>query len=479
MSFLVACIKGHLDDFPWVLWVHKENNNCGLTPTLKYNTSLAGAGLAGSRIECTQCGLKRSMQGAFSPEAFETKCSGAMPWLKENSHETCGERMVTVQRGGSNVYFPQIVSSITIPPYTDTLYENIKNTDIWSAMVTAEGILDDPAVKDKFIIKIAEEVGSTLEEVKKCLGKMQALSENTENQSDEDFRFDEYQAFHGKFDSSANNKRDFEVVLGNDGYDYSSYGLENIYLVKSLREVRALIGFTRLRPLEAETELAESGETFKPSELVSLTNRQGQQAIWKPVVEVRGEGIFLTLNPQKIDLWAKNKSVIEREAMINKNFEESCKRRHIAFRAISAKYVLLHTISHLLIRQLSFESGYSGASLRERIYCDTSKENNKMQGILIYTAAGDADGTLGGLVRQAKPKRFAAVLDSFIETSLWCANDPLCIESRGQGFESLNLSACYACALLPETSCEQFNKFLDRALVTGTPNIPEIGFFKR
>ena len=156
----------------------------------------------------------------------------------------------------------------------------------------------------------------------------------------------------------------------------------------------------------------------------------------------------------------------------------SCGKRHTVYKALSSKYVLLHTISHLLIRQLSFEAGYSEASLRERIYCNSPENLNKMQGILIYTAAGDADGTLGGLVRQAKPERLPAILDSMLNISRWCANDPLCIESKGQGFESLNLSACYACALLPETSCEEFNKFLDRALVAGTPNIAEIGFFK-
>lgn len=475
MSFLVTCRKGHLDDFPWVQWVHRNKEICSSNPTLQYATSLAGAGLAGSRITCMQCNVKRSMQGAFSPDAFNFQCNGLKPWSKDNSRDDCSEPLVTVQRGGSNVYFPRVVSSITIPPYTDPLFENIRNNPNWPLLTTAD-IDIDPILKDKILAKIAEQIGRTFEEIKKCVDDMEKLSREAEDQNEEDYRFDEYQAFHGRFDASTNNKRDFEVVLGNKGFDYSKYGIKDIFLVKSLREVRALIGFTRLRPFEADLEYAGDEENTKASELVSLTDREGHTSNWKPAIEVRGEGIFLTLDNAKLESWAKSKPVKERESKINKNYERSCKRRRVEFKPVGAKHILLHTFAHLLIRQLSFESGYSGASLRERIYCDSPGYKNKMQGILIYTAAGDSDGTLGGLVRQANPERFSAILDSLVETSRWCANDPLCIESQGQGFETLNLSACYACALLPETSCEEFNKFLDRALITGTPGVPEVGF---
>lgn len=481
MSFLVACRKGHLDDYPWVEWVHEGREICCPDPVLMYKTSLAGAGLAGSRIECTTpgCGAKRSMKGAFSRDAFKKTCSGAKPWSKNNPKEDCTEIPVTVQRGGSNVYFPRIVSSITIPPYTDPLFENIRNNSNWALLSTAD-IDIDTSIKDKILAKIAEQIGRTFEEVKKCIEGMEKLSTDTEGQSEEEYRYDEYQAFHGRFDASVNNKRDFEVVKGNKGFDYSLYGIKDIFLVKSLREVRTLIGFTRLRPYEPDMEYADAAERIEASELVSLTDREGHHPFWKPAVEVRGEGIFLTLDYQKLQEWSRGKYIKEREAVINRNYQASCTRRHATFKPVSAKYILLHTFSHLLIRQLSFESGYTEASLRERIYCNLpGNEGKNMQGILIYTAAGDADGTLGGLVRQANPERFSAVLDSIIENSRWCANDPLCIESEGQGFESLNLSACYACALLPETSCEDFNKFLDRALVIGTPESPEIGFLKR
>ncbi len=136
---------------------------------------------------------------------------------------------------------------------------------------------------------------------------------------------------------------------------------------------------------------------------------------------------------------------------------------------LSPHFVLLHTLAHLLIRQLSFESGYTTASLRERIY---ARPEQDQYGVLVYTAAGDAEGTLGGLVRQGEPPRLAETLLRMTESAAWCSADPLCAEHTGQGFGNLNRAACHACALLPETSCEAGNSLLDRALVIGGERVP-------
>lgn len=139
------------------------------------------------------------------------------------------------------------------------------------------------------------------------------------------------------------------------------------------------------------------------------------------------------------------------------------------FRPVTARFLLLHTLAHMLIRQLAYESGYAAASLRERIYARDAAEGEPQAGILIYTAAGDVEGTLGGLARQGEPPRFARTLLNALQGSVWCSSDPLCRESRGQGFGSLNLAACHACALISETSCTHANALLDRTTVVGTP----------
>jgi len=145
-------------------------------------------------------------------------------------------------------------------------------------------------------------------------------------------------------------------------------------------------------------------------------------------------------------------------------------------RDIPSKFFALHTLAHLLIRSLSFECGYSAASIQERIYCSDSEEN-AMSGVLIFTAAGDAEGTLGGLIQMGKPENFDRLLRNALASAITCSSDPLCIESRGQGTDALNLAACYACCLLPETSCEEGNRLLDRVCLVGEPEDVDLGLF--
>ena len=142
------------------------------------------------------------------------------------------------------------------------------------------------------------------------------------------------------------------------------------------------------------------------------------------------------------------------------------------------RYVLLHTLSHLLIRQLTSQCGYATASIKEKIYSTFVDEEFKMCGILIYTSATDTDGSLGGLVREGYSDRLQTTFENMLQESSWCSNDPLCVESTSQGFKGLNYAACHACTLLPETSCESMNCLLDRAAVVGTPDNIAVAFFE-
>lgn len=145
---------------------------------------------------------------------------------------------------------------------------------------------------------------------------------------------------------------------------------------------------------------------------------------------------------------------------------------------ISAKFILLHTVSHMLIKEVSSFCGYNIASLQERIYCaEKSKDGIDTQGILIYTAGGDSEGTLGGLVRQGRYDLFPNLFKRAVESAMYCSNDPVCSLSSGQGRDVLNLSACHSCALVPETSCEESNVFLDRGMLVGDFDDRKYGFF--
>ena len=186
-----------------------------------------------------------------------------------------------------------------------------------------------------------------------------------------------------------------------------------------------------------------------------------------------GEGVFVALDENAVHFWEAQPEVVERIRTLAHRREHEGRFVPLP----TPRLVMLHTLAHLLIRQLSFECGYSIASLRERIYSRTPDEGAPMAGILIYTAAGDSEGTLGGLVREGDADRLLSSMTQAILQAEWCSADPICRESSGQGPGALNLAACHACALLPETSCTVYNRLLDRVLLVGGIKNPGIGLF--
>jgi len=120
-------------------------------------------------------------------------------------------------------------------------------------------------------------------------------------------------------------------------------------------------------------------------------------------------------------------------------------------------------VAHLLIQSLAMRCGYSASSIRERIYVDAVGERF---GLLLYTGSPDAEGTLGGLVQQAR--HLEAHLEQALRASALCSNDPICpLHTPGASLQQrwLHGAACHGCALVAETSCEMRNDYLDRALV--------------
>lgn len=254
------------------------------------------------------------------------------------------------------------------------------------------------------------------------------------------------------------------------GADLTKYGplardaFSRIALLHKLRETRAFEGFSRIY---------STGLTRIEQQALFME----EQKRWLPAIVVRGEGIFLQLSETRLQQW-----IVQHEAdldgrlsLMRRNLDVLATRRHQELRPITPRFVLLHTFAHLLINQLVQDCGYGSASLRERIY--SADGDSPMAGILIYTAAGDSEGTMGGLVRMGQSDRLEEVIRRALEKARWCSTDPVCIESKGQGPDNCNLAACHSCALLPETSCEEQNRLLDRGVVIGTIEKPWLGFF--
>jgi len=471
--FIIACAKGHIDDFPWEMWTHKKGI-CS-SPNLFFSTKGSAAGLEGIRVKCESCGQSATMSGAFDKEIFEKKefkCTGHKPWQKVK--EQCEEYPRTLQRGASNVYFPKLVTSINIPPFSDDICKVIHDRPEWEVLATQQGAIDED-MKTKLIEFIAKGINQPKELIVSIVKRMlMSSSGDITAQSENEYRYDEYRAFHGNIKLGKLDSREFSIDI-KKGDDYKIKGIEKVVLVHRLRELRALVAFSRIVPLDRD-ELGMVDDEGNKVNACAVSIRESSNIEWFPAFEVRGEGIFLSFNHDILKKWASNKEIMMRAKKINDKYSKFYSKKNQTPRQIGPIYLMVHTFSHLLIRQLSFDCGYSSASLRERIYCNESGDNF-MAGVLIYTASGDSEGTLGGLVRQGEADRLPAIIEKAVKTASWCSSDPVCINSSGQGLGSLNLAACHSCTLLPETCCEENNRLLDRGMVIGTMEKPDLGFF--
>ena len=244
--------------------------------------------------------------------------------------------------------------------------------------------------------------------------------------------------------------------------------LDHVVSVERLREVRALQGFTRLSPVEA----GDSSSFIAP-----LSERKLN---WLPAIEVRGEGIFISFDEPQVIEWENRPEVIARAADAHSAAERSWKEHNSEERpfplTISARFLLVHTTAHALAERLSLDSGYSTASIRERLY--VSPGPGGMCGFLLYTSAPDSDGTLGGLSRKGRTSELGPILLAALRDLEWCSSDPLCSSGILSLSEGSGSAACHCCTFIPETSCEHFNRHLDRGMLVGKPDQPEIGFFR-
>lgn len=444
--FIAVCSKGHIEDFPYWSWIHQGQDAAKGRHDLRLRSTGGTGSLAGIVVACVDCELERSMDGAFDRDALAgvRSCGGQRPWLTSEG-EDCGERLRTTQRGASNVWFPSVRSVLSIPPWSDGLQRFVEAN--WTAL---RHDLEPPVLK-ALVEKMVEpaRIPYSSEEVLAAVRDRKGVKATS--RSDAQIRAEEYRALcQGRSgDSSANFVAE---VLG------PPEGIEDfvdlVTVVTRLREVRAFTGFTRLQPA------TESGETCA----ISL----GED--WLPATAVHGEGIFLRLKQRAIDHWEQGPPVAARVSELQSRWQKSylCGGWEL-----TGRFLLAHTLAHGLIEEWALAGGYPAASLRERVY-----EVDGEVGILIYTAAADSAGSLGGLIAQAEPRRLKPTLVDAVRRLGWCSSDPVCAETRSQGAEGLNLAACHACALLPETSCEHRNGLLDRAMLVGLPDDRTFGFFR-
>lgn len=462
VRFILTSPKGDIDDIPWGKWnmakqklqdnesrflINIDNDeNCCENQQLKYYKSTKYSDLSGIRIACANCNKSNTLSGLFKLD------------LIVNESTRLNKKVVI--RTSNSVYYPILVSSIFLPTQLEIKASDAKKIDNWL----------EKGKSIEFIIEVFIEEGYTKESI------IQYVEGRAKNsfEPEREYRLKEYRFI--TFPERNNyNEENRNLIFNRQGIlSLNSFGISNLTQINRLKITTVQTAYTRQEPLDKDVFL--SGEETDLLIKAKYTSKWANQTELLPAVESFGEGIFIEFEKKKIDLWLEdifNDSILLKRILILseniKNHELFPRGKFIDDKHLT-KFILIHTVSHLLIKELEFMVGYPATSLNERLFID----ENEMSGLLIYTVAG-TEGSFGGLVSQGAEDTFKKILVSALLRATDCASDPVCLNTiDGQGVGGLNMAACYSCTLLPETSCEEFNSLLDRALLIDKEN----GFFK-
>jgi hypothetical protein len=462
--FLLACRDGHLDDFPWNYFVHGGPSEC--KGTLRFFESGASLQTENLWVKCDACSASRSMAHAFGQAGKENLpcCRGRHPHLDRFDHD-CTEEPRAVLLGATNSWFPMALSALAIPQQNGSPLEQIIG-DHWEDFADTEDVSELKGTI-KALKKRGEAQGIEKYEVEAVWLAIQRYRDG----SDQVVEQDDIKGPEWGVLSSPNPPTDYPHFMSTpvgvpEGFKNK---ITRVLLLERLREVNALIGFTRVE--SPDESIGQDRSTMAP---ISRSKPE-----WVPACEVHGEGIFIQFDESALKDWEAGKAVGDIDQILLGGHRGWRNARHLSPEEDypGIRYAMLHTLSHLLIRELALECGYNAASIRERIYANVESDTPQA-GILIYTAAADSDGTLGGLVELGKPDNLGRLLKQALNRAKVCSSDPLCSEHDPEKDRTLHAASCHACSFVAETSCERGNRYLDRALLIPTFDHGEAGFFK-
>jgi hypothetical protein len=363
-------------------------------------------------------------------------------------------------RSASNAYFPQVLSVISIPDANERLRKAVD--EVWEDFLQYAESVDD-VIKERKKAKVNASLeglsdASVFSEIER---RRRGGPEQTKS-----IKYAEIETLLSSPDEIGEDTLDgnfFARVLPKPNNDSRFLDkVDRTVLVHRLREVVAQVGFTRFEAAMNEVD----GE-------LNLDVRRAPLALdisWLPAIENRGEGVLIAFKKDAIKSWLNRSAVQKRGMQLLQGFQ-AWQQGHTASKSMfpGLPYIMLHSLSHLLITAVSLECGYSASAIRERIYAGEAG-----YGILLHTGTPDSEGTLGGLVQVGR--KIGTHLRNALELGRLCSNDPVCAQHNPQDTHEeryLMGAACHGCVLIAETSCERFNQYLDRSLVV--PNVATSG----
>lgn len=525
-NLILICPNGHLSDIPWsrfLRWKSERTSpkdiggnlfnieKCCPSPDLEWSESTTKSeGYGSVFIECKSCGLggegnKINLEGINN---LKPLCKGEKPWeisLSQDSEEIipyescqkskpgkCREcndshsqpHMRVSLVTGNSVYFANGFSSLFIPQYLasntnpllleaikrcESKYErylkalpNTTKEEYWNNLDLNDFLIDNELIQN----------GKTLIQIDALKNTFLKEDEILEVDSFEEYRWQEYQCFTKNETISISEENSGLSFRDIELNEFLNSFFKKIQQVEDLKVTQVQMGFSRVRPKERIIINNKVEETTEGKNIYSI---ESDEVFVLPANESLGEGLFFQFNEEKIEKWTD--LILNNDSRFSRFFENQDLSSQFAsakqkIKNNGFKHFLIHSFSHMLMRELEFSCGYPTASLKERLYISNNPER-PMSGVLIYTAEG-SEGSMGGLVWQGQPERITDLIKKGIERTTNCSSDPLCWESSGQGIYDLNLAACFSCSLVSETACEEWNLGLDRRVLVD----PEFGFFK-
>lgn len=476
VRFVAVCEHGHIADWPWEWWTHRAAGKprCD-APDIRLREGASGD-ISEIELRCENCQAKAKLASAMIEE-MRPDCTGDRPWLGEHDvAQQKGEehKARLLVRTATNGYLGQSMSALALPSEDDALTDAVNG--LWATLGDVENITalqvlraHVPDVKQVLPKSWSDEMVMAAIERRRS-GSKSALPP---------LDVAEYDAFeHAPLEREGEQAppsiRFFARTMHTPKGGYPT-GITQVVVAPKLREVRAQFGFSRL-----EAAIPGPDGTYgDDAKIASLA----LEPKWLPAIEINGEGLFLRFDEAMIAAWEARPCVEARSDVLLTGFNRwsATRSSSVVFRGV--RYYMLHTLAHLLMTAIALECGYAASSIRERIYCrvpDRRTGEGGMAGILLSTGTPGSEGTLGGLVEQGRHLRYH--LRRAFELGTLCSGDPVCAlhdPALLHDDRSTEGAACHSCVYVPETSCESFNRFLDRALVFPTIGQPEeLAFFR-
>lgn len=479
IRFVMACRNGHLDDVNWDYAVHmRTGGRCSSgTHPRYYEWVPHGSSLKDITVRCPECGAEANLGRLYRKRDWP--CSGRFPEREPlNSppqRGTCDENAIMILRQATNLRIPEIVTLFTIPPRYARLHLLLETPAIKSMLVTLSAtgklpptkdelknflqvLVDQHTVREDTMIKI---LSYPWDEIKRAIDDILTAQETS------GYGNLLLEEFHALINASVNGAPPYRTPA------LTSPVVFEVPKTRIRRRVRGpsgrtfrVVPITKLRTVIVQRGYRRINVDGRVVDVCFTDRTTGE--IWHPGAELLGEGIFVMLDDNdgyhpevSSDAW---RTWMRCHDAPSPHYSDVLFRERRQRDELHPVFVWWHSLSHLLLRVLSVDSGYSSASIRERIYLEKTK-NDVRGGLVLYTVQL-GEGTMGGLISLVE--KFEKLLERAIEIAESCPNDPLCREHE---FVCGNVtgSACYACLFVSETSCEHRNMWLDRHVILEDP----------